>query len=62
MKDRSKTEFDKFDEVMGGLLSVPRSELQQKLEEEKREKAKGKKKLATSLPASSRAASSKRKP
>jgi predicted RecB family endonuclease len=58
MKD--KTEFEKFDAVMGGLLAVPYSELQEKLEEEKRAKVE-KKKRATSSPASSSRASSSRK-
>jgi hypothetical protein len=44
-----KSEFDEFDKVMGGLLSVPYSELQKKLEEEKQGKAKQKKKRATAL-------------
>lgn len=42
MKPKQSEEFDEFDKVMGGLLSVPYSELQKKLEEEKREKEKGK--------------------
>jgi hypothetical protein len=46
---KKKTEFEKFDKVMDGLLSVPYSELQKKLEEERREKEKGKR--TTSLPA-----------
>ena len=41
-------EFESFDKTMGGLLSVPYSELQKKLEEEKQAKAKHKKKRATS--------------
>jgi hypothetical protein len=49
-------EFKQFDKVMGGLLAVPYSELQKKLEREKRDKAKHKKKQPTST-ASSRAAS-----
>ena len=53
-------EFEKFDKVMGALLAVPYAELQQKLEEEKRAKTKQKKKRAT-LPASSRASSSRKK-
>lgn len=40
---RRKSEFENFDAVMGGLLSVPYSELQQKLAEEKKAKAKKKK-------------------
>ena len=46
---RSKeTEFEKFDRVVGGLLTVPYSELQKKLAEEKKAKAKSKKKQSTS--------------
>ena len=41
MKDDS--EFAKFDKVMGGLLAVPRSELQKELAKEERAKAKKKK-------------------
>jgi len=40
---KEKSEFEKFDAVMGGLLAVPYSELQKKLTEEKRAKAKKKK-------------------
>ena len=60
MKQKSSAEFENFDKVMSGLLAVPYSELQEKLEEEKREKAKHKKKRAT-LPASSVRASSSHK-
>jgi len=59
MKSKS-TEFEEFDKVMGGLLSVPYSELQKKLEEEKQAKTKYKKKRTTS-PASSRVSSSRKK-
>jgi len=55
MKPKSE-EFEKFDKVMGGLLAVPYSELQKKLEDEK--KAKAKKKKRATLPASSHASSS----
>ncbi|HEX8149007.1 MAG TPA: hypothetical protein VF591_17625 [Pyrinomonadaceae bacterium] len=41
-------EFEEFDKVMGGLLSVPYSELQKKLEEEKKAKEKEKGKRAPS--------------
>lgn len=61
MKDKKSSEFEEFDKVMDGLLSVPYSELQRKLEEEKQAKAKQKEKRATS-PASSRASSSRKKP
>lgn len=60
MKSKQSDEFEKFDKLMDGLLSVPYSELQQKLEEEKRAKAE-KKKRATSSPASARASSSRKK-
>lgn len=42
MKKKS-SEFENFDRVMGGLLAVPYSELQQKLAEEKKAKTKKKK-------------------
>jgi hypothetical protein len=61
MKNKPTDEFEKFDKVMDGLLSVPYSELQKKLEEEKRGKAKQKEKRATSSPASARASSSRKK-
>lgn len=51
MKSKS-TEFENFDKTMRGLLAVPYSELQKKLEEEKQAKAKHKKKRATTSPAS----------
>ena len=54
------TEFESFDKTMRGLLAVPYSELQQKLEQEKREKAKHKKKRPTST-ASSRVSSARKK-
>jgi inner membrane protein involved in colicin E2 resistance len=57
---KKKTEFEQFDKVMAGLLAVPYSELQQKLEAEKRAKAQ-KKKRATSSPASVRASSGAKK-
>jgi inner membrane protein involved in colicin E2 resistance len=44
-----RSEFEKFDNVMGGILAVPYSELQKKLEEEKQGKAKRKKQRTTSL-------------
>ena len=61
MRHKPSPEFEKFDKVMDGLLSVPYSELQKKLEEEKRAKAKDKKKRATSSPASARASSDVKK-
>jgi hypothetical protein len=60
MKAKPSKEFDHFDKVIGGLLAVPYSELQKKLEEEKQAKAKHKKKRTTS-PASSRASPSRKK-
>jgi len=59
MKSKS-TEFENFDRVMGGLLAVPYSELQKKLEEEKQTKQK-KKKRATTSPASRVSAARKRR-
>lgn len=58
---KERGEFENFDDTMRGLLSVPYSELQKKLEEEKQAKAKHKKKRPTST-ASSRASSSRKKP
>jgi len=57
---KEPSEFESFDNTMRGLLSVPYSELQKKLEEEKHAKAKHKKKRPTST-ASSRASSSPKK-
>jgi hypothetical protein len=61
MKDKTETEFENFDKVMGGLLSVPYSELQKKLEEEKREKEKAKGRRATSSPAAPSSSSRKKR-
>ncbi|MBC8030855.1 MAG: hypothetical protein H7Z16_12150 [Pyrinomonadaceae bacterium] len=61
MKQKSSAEFENFDNVMGGLLAVPYSELKKKLEAEKRDKAKHKKKRATSPASSVRASSSSKK-
>jgi len=52
MKSKQSDEFKTFDKVMDGLLAVPYSELQAKLEEEKRDKAKHKKKRSTSTASS----------
>lgn len=62
MKPKKPDEFEKFDKVMDGLLSVPYSELQSKLEAEKRAKAqlKEKGKRDTTSPAS-RASSGRKK-
>lgn len=60
MKRKYSEEFENFDKVMDGLLSVPYSELQRKLEEEKQTKAKKKKRATSSSPAS-RASSSRKK-
>ena len=38
MKPKPPDEFEQFDKVMDGLLAVPYSELQKKLEEERRAK------------------------
>jgi hypothetical protein len=45
---KEKDEFETFDDMMRGLLAVPYTELQKKLEEEKEEKARHKKKRPTS--------------
>jgi hypothetical protein len=58
MKKEKSEEFENFDKVMDGLLSVPYSELQKKLEEEKREKEKGRR--PTSSPASPASSSRKK--
>lgn len=47
MKCRDNSEFDKFDDAMGKLLSVPYAELKKKLDEEKEEK-KRKKSISSS--------------
>lgn len=56
---KEPSEFENFDKVMDGLLAVPYSELQKKLEDNKRVKQK-KKKRSTST-ASSHASSSRKK-
>jgi len=63
MKPKQPDEFDEFDKVMDGLLSVPYSELQSKLEAEKRAKAqlKEKGKRDTSTSPASPASSSRKK-
>jgi hypothetical protein len=61
MKPKDSAEFEEFDKVMGGLLSVPYSELQRKIEEEKRAKDKNKGKRATTSSPASRASSSRKK-
>jgi hypothetical protein len=55
MKEQSP--FEKFDSVMSGLLTVSRSELQRKLVQEERAKAKKKKRPKT---ASSRVSASRK--
>ena len=50
-KEVKPSEFENFDKTMRGLLSVPYSELQEKLEEEKQSKQR-RKKRATTSPAS----------
>jgi hypothetical protein len=57
---KQNDEFENFDKAMRGLLTVPYKELHEKLEQEKRDKAKQKKKRTTS-PASSRASSTRKK-
>ena len=64
MKDmKQKSEFETFDNAMRGLLAVPYSELQKKLEQEKRDKGRDnrKKKKRTTLTVSSRVSSSRTK-
>lgn len=57
---KESSEFESFDKVMDGLLSVPYSELQKKLEVERRIKEK-KKKRSTSTASSVRASSSRKR-
>jgi inner membrane protein involved in colicin E2 resistance len=59
MKRKNAEEFNNFDKVMGGLLAVPYSELQHKLEKEKRDKEKKKKR--PTLTASSRVSASRKR-
>jgi hypothetical protein len=61
MKEKQSDEFREFDKVMSGLLAVPYQELHQRLEKEKRDKAKRKKKRPTSTASSVRASSSGKK-
>lgn len=56
VKVKGKTEFERFNNVMRGLLSVPHSEIKAKLDAEK--KAKKRKKVKSS--ASGRASSGSR--
>jgi hypothetical protein len=58
---KDKNEFESFNGVMDGLLSVPYSELQKKIEEEKKAKAERKRKRATSSPASRASSGSKKR-
>jgi hypothetical protein len=48
MKRKTSEEFATFDKAMRGLLAVPYTELQQKLDEEKRAKERKKKRAKTS--------------
>lgn len=57
---KEPSEFENFDKTMRGLLAVPYSELQKKLEEEKQAKGKYKKKRPTST-ASARVSSNRKK-
>jgi len=52
-----ESEFEKFDDAMARLLSVPYSELQKKLADEKKRKSKKRTKRPFSSRASSRVAS-----
>jgi hypothetical protein len=54
-----ETEFEKFDRVTGGLLTIPYAEIQRKLKEEKRAKDKDKK-TSTSTASRVSAAAKKR--
>jgi hypothetical protein len=58
MKKTKSEEFERFDAVINGLLSVPYSELQAKLAEERQAKAK-KKKRPISTASSSRVSKSR---
>lgn len=60
MKEKDSEESENFNKVVDGLLAVPYSELQHKLEEYKRNKGEEKERRATSSPAS-RASSSRKK-
>lgn len=42
MIKREKSEFEKFDKVMSGLLAVPYAELQKELEKHRKKKARKK--------------------
>ena len=48
MKRKTTEEFDTFDKAMRGLLAVPYTELQQKLDEEKKAKERKKKRSKAS--------------
>lgn len=61
MTTKKTEDFDRFDKVMDGLLSVPYSELQKKLEEEKQIKAKKKKQVTSSSPVSHASSSRKKR-
>lgn len=61
MKGKSSDEFNSFDKTMSALLAVPYSELQKKLEAEKKDKARHKKKRPISTASSVRASSSGKK-
>lgn len=47
MKQKRSDEFEKFDAIMDGLLSVPYSELQKKLADEKKAKQRKKRPVKT---------------
>jgi hypothetical protein len=61
MKRKPSAEFENFDKVMSGLLAVSYSELQDKLEEENRAKAKKKKRPSSTASRASRVSSSRKK-
>ena len=58
---KERGEFETFDRAMDGLLAVPYTELQKKLEEEKQAKAKHKKKRPTSTASSSRVSAARKR-
>ena len=58
MKTKRSAEVEQFDKVMSGLLAVPYSELQKKLEQEKQEKLRKKR---TTSPASRASSGSKKR-
>ena len=60
MTEKQFDEFEEFDKVIDGLLSVPYMELQQKLDKEKQAKTQQKRKRATSSPTGRASSNSKK--